>query len=279
MALFSERYGYVKPKEVFIREDMPEEMQNAICSGLDELRSLMYSHMGYGGVDIYESLESHIWVFFLNQRKSDFRRSGNLIQEYIKDEDNLWYKKLDIIEAVIKRLEGMVGRREISPNLMSDFKRYLNVRFSQLYYGYRIVENCITEITSDEEIATIERAIADNKDNIREHLNNALALLAKRPEADYRNSIKESISAVEAYCRKLTGTDTLGKALSAIQKTSTPIPDVLKSAFVGLYTYTNSEETGIRHALMDDSGTYTPSLAEAQFMLVSCSAFLNYLKM
>ncbi|MDD3508231.1 MAG: hypothetical protein PHY27_07395 [Parabacteroides sp.] len=35
------------------------------------------------------------------------------------------------------------------------------------------------------------------------------------------------------------------------------------------------ETTGIRHALMDD--TNAPTADEAIFMLVSCSAFINYL--
>jgi len=36
--------------------------------------------------------------------------------------------------------------------------------------------------------------------------------------------------------------------------------------------------TSIRHALIDDEGTYTPTADEAIFMLVSCSAFVNYLR-
>ena len=34
---------------------------------------------------------------------------------------------------------------------------------------------------------------------------------------------------------------------------------------------------GIRHALMDDTAEYVPGAEEALFMLVSCSAFINYL--
>lgn len=52
---------------------------------------------------------------------------------------------------------------------------------------------------------------------------------------------------------------------------------MLKVAFDKLYAYTNQPDTGIRHALMDDEGKYTPSNEEALFMLVSCSSFLNYL--
>jgi hypothetical protein len=38
-----------------------------------------------------------------------------------------------------------------------------------------------------------------------EHINTALALLGKKPEPDYANSMKESISAVEATVKLLTG--------------------------------------------------------------------------
>ena len=110
------------------------------------------------------------------------------------------------------------------------------------------------------------------------HLNSALEKYALRPNGDYRNSIKESISAVEGFCREKTGESTLGKALSQLEKKNIIIPPSLKAAFSKLYEYTNHADTGIRHALMDDDGKYTPTADEALFMLVSCSAFINYLE-
>ena len=52
---------------------------------------------------------------------------------------------------------------------------------------------------------------------------------------------------------------------------------MLKDAFDKLYAYTNQKETGIRHSLMYEDDTYVPSVDEASFMLVSCSAYINYL--
>ena len=104
-----------------------------------------------------------------------------------------------------------------------------------------------------------------------------MELYARRPVADYRNSIKESISAIEAFCREKTGTNTLGKALDQLKKNRITIPGQLKEAFEKLYAYTNQPDTGIRHALMDSDGTFAPGAEEALFMLVSCSSFLNYL--
>jgi len=44
-----------------------------------------------------------------------------------------------------------------------------------------------------------------------------------------------------------------------------------------MYNYTNNKGTGIRrHALMDDS--HFPEQKEALFMLVYCSAFINYIR-
>ena len=81
----------------------------------------------------------------------------------------------------------------------------MNHHFKRLNFAYRIVNKEIVEITSEEEIKEIETTLSTSKDNIKIHLNNALELYSKRPVADYRNSIKESISAVEAISRNITG--------------------------------------------------------------------------
>ncbi len=47
----------------------------------------------------------------------------------------------------------------------------------------------------------------------------------------------------------------------------------LKKAFNNLYGYT-SDAKGIRHALLEEAELYPE---DAKFMLVSCSAFVNYL--
>lgn len=46
-------------------------------------------------------------------------------------------------------------------------------------------------------------------------------------------------------------------------------------AFAALYGYT-SDSGGIRHSLLEDD--ISVSFEDAKFMLVSCSAFINYLK-
>ena len=66
--------------------------------------------------------------------------------------------------------------------------------------------------------------------------------------------------------------------MKKLENSGIVLPQSLKSAFEKLYEYTNQPETGIRHALMEEEGNYVPSLEEALFMLVACSAFVNYMQ-
>ena len=102
----------------------------------------------------------------------------------------------------------------------------------------------------------------------------ALELLANRKSPDYRNSIKESISAVEAVCRLITidQNATLGQAIGKVKK-KVQLHPALERAFDKLYGYTSSAD-GIRHALLEETDL---DFEDAKFMLVSCSAFVNYL--
>jgi hypothetical protein len=140
--------------------------------------------------------------------------------------------------------------------------------------AYRFVDFKIAQITSEEEIGEIEQALLDANKPVVKHLRTALELLSDRKSPDYRNSIKESISAVEAACNLITGSKaTLGQALKTLEE-KTDIHPAFKKALSSLYGYT-SDADGIRHALLEEENL---DFADAKFMLVSCSAFVNYLR-
>ena len=283
---FSERYGYTKPSDVIIREKITPEIQNAICSCFDRMRENL-AHIGYP-IKTFESLEKHLWTQFLNERETKFYTGYDALNDryeyhivatsYLEDSKNPWYNKLDLVELAINYLKNKdESLGPFNKKACDSFIDDLNSEFERLNFAYRIIGTEIVEISSEEEIKTIETAMQESQNNIKTHLCKALELYAQRPEADYRNSIKESTSAVEACCRKLTGENSLGKALSKLEKNGVSIPQTLKNAFEKLYAYTNDSDSGIRHALMDETASYTPDSAEAYFMLVSCSAFINYL--
>lgn len=278
MALFSERYGYVKISDVLIREKITPDIINSICNGFD-LLDRIYRKCGYNAIfSPVQPICEHVWTYYFNKRTSEFSGSLYHITNYIQDPSTEWYKVLDLIEFIIKFMQKHDAKRSYTYSPVGSFANFLNTEFERLHFAYRIVNCEIVEITSEQEIKAIESAIANTQHNVKMHLNSALEKYALRPNGDYRNSIKESISAVEAFCREKTGESTLGKALSKLEKKNIIIPPSLKAAFSKLYEYTNHADTGIRHALMDDDGKYTPTADEALFMLVSCSAFINYLE-
>lgn len=220
----------------------------------------------------------------MNMPLEEFNQYGKYhltFDHYLQDGRFLWYQKLDILEYVVRWSKGMakVKNDKNVEAICDQFIHMLNSEFGRLDYGYRLVNDRITDITSEEEKTCIEQAVNNSKDNIREHLNKAIEHYSTKPTPDIRNSIKESITAVEAVCRELTGEETLGKALKKLEDNGIVIQSKLKSGIEKLYVYTNQPDTGIRHALMDTDGKYVPTKDEAYFMLVSCSVFINYLRM
>lgn len=279
MKLFSERYGYTKPSDVIIREKITPEIQNAICSCFDKLPERFQTTNLYES-NPYYNMEKFLWTYFLNEREGEYQEGGRyhiVATAFIEDENNPWYKKLDLLEVTIDYLYSNNITFDRNHIIAEAFINHLNSEFERLNFAYRIVDQKVVEITSQVEILSIEQAQLNSENNIQMHLGKALDLYAKRPTADYSNSIKESISAVEAYCRQKTGENTLGKALNKLEANKITIPKILKDAFEKLYAYTNQPETGIRHALMEKQESYIPKAEEALFMLVSCSAFINYL--
>jgi hypothetical protein len=157
------------------------------------------------------------------------------------------------------------------------FRATCNQVLEEELSAYRFVGNQIAKMTSKEEISEIEDASESPFETVNIHLENALRLMSDRKNPDHRNSIKESISSVEAICRIIAEDEkaTLGQALGVIEKKGEiELHPALKRAFESLYGYTSSAK-GIRHALLE--GELGLSFEDAKFMLVSCSAFVNYL--
>lgn len=179
-----------------------------------------------------------------------------------------WPEVYDFIEYVIRHDEDATRR--------DDFVHQCNRVLKDEMAGYQIVGLQVVPITSEVEVEAIEKAMADSEPlgPVREHLVRSLELLSEKPSPDWRNSIKESISAVEALCRIIAQDKkaTLGDALKVVER-KVALHAALRRAFDSLYGYT-SDANGIRHSLKDEADL---DLEDAVFMLVSCSAFVSFL--
>lgn len=198
----------------------------------------------------------------------------NQLRNWFFSSERKWYDVYNFIDYLVSA--GFVSLAQYHSLTYGTLVDELNNAFREENAGYRIIEDCIAPITNEIEIAEIQQAVAltDKYAGARTHISTAIDLLSKKPIPDWRNSIKESISAVEAVAKISTENEaaTLGDALSILDK-RIPIHGSLRQGFIKLYGYT-SDADGIRHALLDEP---TVGFDEAKFMLVVCSAFVNYL--
>ncbi|MDR2582816.1 MAG: hypothetical protein LBC75_04975 [Fibromonadaceae bacterium] len=185
--------------------------------------------------------------------------------------EDTYNKVLDLIESFAIIYESMP-----SHNIYNEYKDMFNHTFECEFVGYKFVENRIVAITDKNEIKAIEEAIEENPyEKCRNHISKALNLLADRNKKDYSNSIKESLSAVENICQIIVNEQlSLGQALKQLEKNGVIIDKALKAAFEKMYGYA-SDIGDIRHA--NAFSTEDPSFEYAKYMLVACSAFVNYL--
>jgi hypothetical protein len=118
-----------------------------------------------------------------------------------------WFEVYDFIESVA----NLYPDKETNEK----FKKTCNQVLEEEISAYRFVGNQISQITSKEEVAEIEESAKTPFSTVNAHIETALCLMADRKSPDYRNSIKESISAVEAICQVIAKNDTatLTKAL------------------------------------------------------------------
>lgn len=180
-----------------------------------------------------------------------------------------WYEVYDFIEHVAKNaFEYEQDRRAFTALCNSVLERERS--------GYRFVGLQIAPIIDSAEVAAVEEAGSSSLLGVRAHIQRALELLSDRENPDFRNSIKESISAVESACKTIAGNGSadLAAALQVVNSRH-PMHAAFREALKRLYGYT-SDEDGIRHGIMDESAV---DFADAKFMLVACAAFCNFLLM
>ncbi|ACR80644.1 AbiJ-NTD4 domain-containing protein [Kosmotoga olearia] len=286
---FSERMGYKKPKTEIQYESMDDDLRNRIWSLLysfywgimeePEKRSYLIKEKlrGYENEYALFILFRKMWFYFLKKPIDEMPTYWpKLYSEIRKIYFSFpWYEVYDFIEFIVDNFgdKGPKGKQN------EGFIDLCNEVLKEELSAYRFVDGVITPITNEIEISEIEHALESTShlEGVNTHLKSALKLFSDKKNPDYRNSIKESISAIEALCRLISKDDkaTLGKALKIIEESGKcKIHGSLKAGFEKIYGYT-SDEHGIRHSLLDKDSELDQE--DARFMLVSCSAFVNYL--
>lgn len=263
---FSERMGYSVPKAIQV-EKIDDELRISMWN-------LIYTTNTAFIRDTTEKFffRRTLWIRYFYRPADELTevRFNNLLKEYIKKEK--WNKIYDLIEDIIDYLDSNHN------DLKNTFILALNAELEKHNAAYRYVGGEIIQITDKEEIKEIDNALKNTSERfevVNTHISIALKHLSDREKPDYRNSIKESISALESLCKQISGDPNadLGKALAKIEKEGKlKLHTALKTGFTRLYDYTS--DVGVRHGMKKDPNL---DIEDARYMLVTCSAFINYL--
>lgn len=286
---FSDRNGI---KTVNVEIQLKEFDQRTRIQ-LQNMISLIYKEvyqgdLYYGRVHIQEFLRFVLGNIYSESIDVRIKYDDDVVLGMIKETilQDEYDDVLTLIEAIIQYWDEYL--KDTQGHIYYDFrtKTYINRSiyekvneyFIRECIGYRFVDGIIVPISDAYEVGALEEALNNKYEPVYQHLSKSNKFLADRDNPDYENSIKESISAVEAICEIITGKKgkeaTLGTMLKKLEENGVEIHAALKSAFSILYGYT-SDANGIRHA--GDIGGKLSTFEEAKFMLVSCSAFINYL--
>ena len=263
---FAERYISLKGEHPDIATRLPE---NAYTVIYNTLYLYMKNHES-----VFAELDKRAWTDFFIERIDEYEQGSHdyYTLEMVGHGNCIFsFALLDYLLHEIQKIQEEKGI------YIPSFAQELNRGFEKIRYGYRIINNHVSPITNAGEIEEIEIATNEASDNVKEHLNRALQYLSDKANPDYRNSVKESLSAVEAFCYKYTNKDILTDSLKVLDKKGILHP-MLKDLFSTFYSYASAKNTGSRHGWADYENSFAPTYYEAKYMLVSSASFINYLK-
>jgi hypothetical protein len=278
---FSERIGKKDPKTAIQVESMDSDLRNSLWNVLEV--HIFISFKAEAGdlvlLSKFKTLFLAIWFHFLKE-PIDQMPIGKypLVAELYKRFFSWDYLEVyDFIDFLVQRIYNSADNILLVDN-QDKLIEFVNLILERESSGYRVIKGQLAAITNESEISSIEQAIdsaeINNFKGANIHLSTALNKYSDRQNPDYRNSIKESISAIESICKEITH-DSKADLVATFRtlKKSLLIHPALEQGFLKLYGYT-SDSDGIRHALMDEPNLYQE---DALFMLVAASAFVNYL--
>lgn len=265
MGTFSQRYGYKSP--ALQLETASDTLKRRILAAFYKQEFDSYDTIDWTDYTTgIEDMMIEMGVpYEFPQSELIKKRNAEALQKYVIEAKE-WYVIFDFIERYFMNSDETTVEK-----MRNIFNRILEEEVS----GYRIMGKMVVPIISEHELKALEEAINVPYDSARTHIRKAVESFSNRKAADYENTIKDSISAVEAMCCIITenSKSTLGEALKKLEGKGIKLHKALQNAMSSLYGYI-SDEGGIRHGSIDFTDA---NCEDAKYMLISCSAFVNYL--
>ena len=282
---FSDRIGITKPALKLHLDDMPDELRTSFWNYFLEI---------YGGPRGSNHFDKVCKLIARDFAKFPIDELPNAMQNWdqqvwVKQHFyNLqWFQVYNLVEFLKNQHPQKTDRRNLISGIgysLDHIYRHqvessLNDLLERENSGYRFIDGFLAPITDHIEIEEVSMAMINLQDHnlidVRRHLEKAIELFSLKPEADYKNSIKESVSAVETLLKQKVTENGRGiKGALSILKEKLKIHSALCDSVDKMYAF-SSDESGIRHGTWgadNDTGFF-----EAKYMLVMSTAFINYL--
>ncbi|QQS05568.1 MAG: hypothetical protein IPK50_01435 [Fibrobacterota bacterium] len=279
MANFAERYGHRPRPAIFQIDGISDELRITLWNAF---------YLFTNSFDEHDSILLRLikWHRLLIRKPvDDIPYQSHYINAELKKYflTAAWFDIFDYLEKFFPDFPSWIDNRSYTRgSIFADFRKFkaqINVILKEHASGYTLFEDQFVPIITEGEIQSIGDVLDETQkhglEGANTHFRSAISFLSAKPHPDYRNSIKESISAVESVAKILSGTPDggLSKSLGILSK-KVPIHGGLVGGMNAIYGYT-SDADGIRHPILDDGALI--DLADAKYMLVSCSAFVSFL--
>lgn len=270
---FSQRNGLVPAPTVLSFKDIPKHLWTDLFNTLQASCQESTEQV---------ELASDIWMHFFHEPIDSIARTdfgGNisislLIKYARQDLESQQEKYRYVSDPRVYDLVEFVYASPYSRSMRQSLQKGANCDFERNFASVRMIDGLITPISDEEQSRAIVTAMQGPLEDVNSQVHTALTLLADREYPNYRDSVKNSISAVESLCKHIVGDSkaTLEDALKKMEATAMPIHPALRDAFRKFYAYAGDVA---RHGLM---GSDNLDVEDARHMLVTCSAFINYLE-
>ncbi|MFH0978954.1 MAG: hypothetical protein V1837_06680 [Candidatus Woesearchaeota archaeon] len=282
MKLFSQRQGYREIDNIMQIESMNKDLRTGLVNVFSRyISSLFYKIFlmqdEFGDSDrIGDEILNRLCDEFFKEEYGEMANVPQAVVElhsFIKEKE--WNLVYDLFDFCVICLRDIGSPKSLK--VRDELVRAANTVLERENAGYRFINDQITPITDKHQITEILTALESRSKEVKTHLETALRHLSDRNKPDYRNSIKESISAVEAIAVRFAGKENsavLTKALDHLERQGVRMHPALKAGYEKIYGYT-SDSDGVRHGMLGESNL---DQEDARYLLVACAAFINYLE-
>lgn len=272
MPNFSQRYNYSSIDFELEVEYLSKTARIGIWNVIYESRNNLFHPDSIG---LAEHLSKRLWSDYLNQPLDDQPGYSDL-QQIVKNLiiKSSWNKVFDLLEAIFKYWDEFVQHNIFAVrDDLTEFVESIVRCFKVRHIGYSVIALQITPIQSEAEVEEINEAAKNLQylPGAHQSLARAMHHLSNRDNPDYINSVKESISAVEAVLKEVSGKNSLSENIDELKKKGVVVHPALQKSMKTMYGWASQVA---RH------GTPTGSVIDfplAKWTLITCTAFINYL--